>query len=291
MAEVALGAGTTAGTGSPVRRRRSRNGVTHLVLCLGALVMVGPFLWQILTSLQTFGESVAVPPTFLPERPQWGNYAIVFEALPFGAQLANSTVMTVARTVGQVLFSSLAGFAFARMRFRGRNVLFGLFLAVMMVPYQVFLLPQYQLIQSLGLLNTVVALFLPGVFSAFGTFLMRQFFLQLPIEIEEAARLDGANIFQIFWRVLLPMSASGMLALGVLVVIWSWNDLLWPLVVNTDPLTMPVSAGLATLQGQYVTNFPVLMAGSLLASLPVIIVFIVFQRYLLRGIAFSGVKG
>ncbi len=277
---------------APVRRgRRSRHGVTHLLLCLGAVFMVGPFIWQISTSLQTFGESVSVPPTFIPHEPQWSNFGTVFYALPFGQQLLNSTGMTIARTVGQVLFSSLAGFAFARMRFRGRNLLFGLFLSVMMVPYQVFLLPQYQLIQALGLLNTVAALFLPGIFSAFGTFLMRQFFMQLPIEIEEAARIDGANIFQIYWRVLLPMSAPGMLALGVLVVIWSWNDLLWPLVVNTDPLTMPVSAGLATLQGQYVTNFPVLMAGSLLASLPVIIVFIVFQRYLLRGIAFTGVKG
>jgi multiple sugar transport system permease protein len=291
MADLALG-GRTARRGRPPRRtKRSRNGITHLLLCLGAVLMVGPFLWQITTAFQTFGESVSVPPTFVPHRAQWSNLTTVFAALPFGRQLANSTLMTLARTAGQVLFSSLAGFAFARMRFRGRNLLFGLFLAVMMVPSQVFLLPQYQLIQSLGLLNTVVALFLPGMFSAFGTFLMRQFFLQLPIEIEEAARLDGANIFQIYWRVLMPMAAPGMLALGVLVVIWSWNDLLWPLVVNTDPLSMPVSAGLATLQGQYVTNFPILMAGSLMASLPVIVVFVVFQRYLLRGIAFTGVKG
>jgi multiple sugar transport system permease protein len=291
MADVAV-AGRTAQPPQLVRRaRRSRNGITHLLLCLGAVFMVGPFLWQITTAFQTFGESVSVPPTFVPHRAQWSNLSTVFDALPFGQQLVNSTVMTLARTAGQVLFSSLAGFAFARMRFRGRNLLFGLFLAVMMVPSQVFLLPQYQLIQSLGLLNTVVALFLPGMFSAFGTFLMRQFFMQLPIEIEEAARLDGANIFQIYWRVLMPMAAPGMLALGVLVVIWSWNDLLWPLVVNTDPLSMPVSAGLATLQGQYVTNFPILMAGSLLASLPVIVVFVVFQRYLLRGIAFTGVKG
>jgi multiple sugar transport system permease protein len=287
MADVALAPRGSATT----RKKRSRNVITHVVLCVGAVFMIGPFLWQVSTSLQTFGESVSVPPTFVTSSPQWGNFGIVFDALPFAAQLGNSALMTIARTVGQVLFSSLAGFAFARMRFRGRNLLFGLFLSVMMVPYQVFLLPQYQLIQHLGLLNTVAALFLPGIFSAFGTFLMRQFFMQLPIEIEEAARLDGANIFQIFWRVLLPMSVPGMLALAVLVVIWSWNDLLWPLVVNTDPLTMPVSAGLATLQGQYVTNFPVLMAGSLLASLPVIVVFIVFQRQLLRGIAFSGVKG
>jgi multiple sugar transport system permease protein len=273
------------------RRFRPRHPVAHLVLCLGAIFMVGPFLWQLSTSLQTFGESVSVPPTFLPHSPQWSNVTTVFTALPFGHQLLNTTLMTIARTVGQVLFSSLAGFAFARMRFRGNGVLFGIFLSVTMVPYQVFLLPQYQIMQGLGLLNTLTALFLPGMFSAFGTFLMRQFFRQIPMEIEEAARIDGANILQIYWRIMLPMSAPGMIALGVLVIIWSWNDLLWPLVVNSDPRQMPVSAGLASLQGQYTTNFPVLMAGSLLASLPVIIVFIVFQRHLMSGIAFSGVKG
>ncbi|TCC54486.1 carbohydrate ABC transporter permease [Kribbella pittospori] len=279
----------TARRGS--RRFRPRHPIAHLVLCLGAIFMVGPFLWQLSTSLQTFGESVSVPPTFLPHSPQWSNVTTVFSALPFGRELMNTTVMTIARTVGQVLFSSLAGFAFARMRFRGNAVLFAIFLSVTMVPYQVFLLPQYQIMQGLGLLNTLTALFLPGMFSAFGTFLMRQFFRQIPMEIEEAARIDGANILQIFWRIMLPMSAPGMIALGVLVIIWSWNDLLWPLVVNSDPRQMPVSAGLASLQGQYTTNFPVLMAGSLLASLPVIIVFIVFQRHLMSGIAFSGVKG
>lgn len=279
-------------TARPGRRRfRPRHPIAHLLLCLGAIFMVGPFLWQLSTSLQTFGESVSVPPTFLPHSPQWSNVTTVFNALPFGRELMNTTLMTIARTVGQVLFSSLAGFAFARMRFRGNGVLFAIFLSVTMVPYQVFLLPQYQIMQGLGLLNTLTALFLPGMFSAFGTFLMRQFFRQIPMEIEEAARIDGANILQIFWRIMLPMSAPGMIALGVLVIIWSWNDLLWPLVVNSDPRQMPVSAGLASLQGQYTTNFPVLMAGSLLASLPVIIVFIVFQRHLMSGIAFTGVKG
>jgi multiple sugar transport system permease protein len=273
------------------RRFRPKHPIAHLLLCLGAVFMVAPFLWQLTTSLQTFAESVSVPPTFLPESPQWSNVTTVFSALPFGQQLANTSLMTIARTAGQVLFSSLAGFAFARMRFRGNGLLFGIFLSVMMVPYQVFLLPQYQIMQGLGLLNSLPALFLPGMFSAFGTFLMRQFFRQIPVEIEEAARIDGASILQIYWRIMLPMSAPGMIALGVLVIIWSWNDLLWPLVVNSDPRQMPVSAGLASLQGQYTTNFPVLMAGSLLASLPVIIVFIVFQRHLLRGIAFTGVKG
>ncbi|MFG1909452.1 carbohydrate ABC transporter permease [Kribbella sp. NPDC048928] len=272
-------------------RKRFKHPVAHLVLCIGAVFMVGPFLWQVSTSLQTFGESVGVPPTFVPDSPQWSNLSTVFNALPFGRELLNTTVMTIARTVGQVFFSALAGFAFARMQFRGRGVLFAVFLSVTMVPYQVFLLPQFQIMQKLGLLNTLVALFLPGMFSAFGTFLMRQFFRQLPAEIEEAARIDGAGIVQIFWRIMLPMAAPGMIALGVLVVIWSWNDLLWPLVVNSDPRQMPVSAGLASLQGQYTTNFPVLMAGSLVASLPVIVVFIVFQRQLMSGIAFSGVKG
>lgn len=273
------------------RRRRPGNIVAHIVLCFGAVFMVGPFLWQISTSFQTFAESVSVPPTFIPRSPQWDNIMTVFRGLPFGRQLINTTVMTIARTVGQVLFSSLAGFAFARIQFRGRGVLFAIFLSVTMVPYQVFLLPQYEIILHLGLLNTITALFLPGIFSAFGTFLMRQFFMQLPIEIEEAARIDGANIFQIYWRILLPLSVPGMIALGVLVIIWSWNDLLWPLVINTDPQQMPVSAGLASLQGQYTTNFPVLMAGSLLASLPVIVVFIIFQRHLMSGIAFTGIKG
>lgn len=199
--------------------------------------------------------------------------------------------MTLARTAGQVFLCSAAGYAFARVRFPGRGVLFGLFLSVLMVPYQIFILPQYEIMQHLGLLNSLPALFLPGIFSAFGTFLMRQFFMQLPVELEEAARIDGANVPQIYWRIMLPLAAPGMLALGVLVAIWSWNDLLWPLVVNTDPVTMPVSAGLATLQGEHVTNYPVLMAGSLLASLPMIALFVIFQRYLLRGIAFTGVKG
>jgi multiple sugar transport system permease protein len=145
--------------------------------------------------------------------------------------------------------------------------------------------------QSWGLLNTLPALFLPGMFSAFGTFLMRQFFMQLPNELEEAARLDGANTWQIYWKIMLPLAAPGMLALGLLVAIWSWNDLLWPLVVNTDPEKMPLSAGLANLKGEHLTNYPVLMAGSLMASLPLIVGFIIFQRQLIQGIATTGSKG
>lgn len=272
-------------------RRKQRNVVAHVVLVIGAVIMVGPFIWQLITSFKTFGASVQVPPSLIPHPLEWQNYLTVFDSVPFGRQLINTVLMTLARTAGQVLLCAAAGYAFARVRFPGRGVLFGVFLSVLMVPYQIFILPQYEIMQHLGLLNSLPALFLPGMFSAFGTFLMRQFFMQLPVELEEAARIDGANVPQTFWRIMLPLAAPGMLALGVLVAIWSWNDLLWPLVVNTDPVTMPVSAGLATLQGEHVTNYPVLMAGSLLASLPMIALFVVFQRYLLRGIAFTGVKG
>lgn len=272
-------------------RQRTDHLVPHLLLSLGAVVMIGPFVWEILTSFKTFAESIHVPPVVLPATFEWHNYREVFDSLPFSALFMNTVLMTVARTAGQVFLCSLAGYAFARLHFPGRTFFFGLFLSVMMVPPQMFLIPQYQIMQHLGLLNTIAALALPGMFSAFGTFLMRQFFMQLPLELEEAARLDGANPWQIYWRIMLPLSAPGMLALGLLVAIWSWNDLLWPLVVNTDPEKMPLSAGLASLQGEHLTNYPVLMAGALMASLPLIIAFIIFQRRLIEGIAFTGIKG
>ena len=272
-------------------RQRTDHLVPHLLLSLGAVVMIGPFVWEILTSFKTFAESIHVPPVVIPATIEWHNYREVFDSLPFSALFMNTVLMTIARTAGQVFLCSLAGYAFARLHFPGRTFFFGLFLSVMMVPPQMFLIPQYQIMQHLGLLNTIAALALPGMFSAFGTFLMRQFFMQLPLELEEAARLDGANPWQIYWRIMLPLSAPGMLALGLLVAIWSWNDLLWPLVVNTDPEKMPLSAGLASLQGEHLTNYPVLMAGALMASLPLIIAFIIFQRRLIEGIAFTGIKG
>jgi len=267
------------------------NVLPHVFLSIGAVIMIGPFIWEVLTAFKTFAESIHVPPVLIPAHFNLDNFAKVFETLPFTHLFANTVMMTAARTAGQVIFCSLAGYAFARLNFPGRNVIFMLFLAVMMVPGQMFLIPQYQLMQNWGLLNSIPALFLPGMFSAFGTFLMRQFFMQLPPELEEAARLDGANTWQIYWRIMLPLAAPGMLALGLLVAIWSWNDLLWPLVVNTDPEKMPLSAGLANLKGEHLTNYPVLMAGSLMASLPLIIGFIIFQKQLIQGIATTGSKG
>ncbi|MET8687138.1 carbohydrate ABC transporter permease [Streptomyces sp. NPDC004732] len=277
---------------APAARKRFNAGsvVTHAVLSLGALVMVFPFLWQLLTALKTLAETSRVPPTFLPDTWNWSSFDEVFTALPFREMLTNSLINTVGRTLGQLVFCSLAAYAFARMQFRGRNVLFALFLSVLMVPSSLLVLPQYDIIQSLGLLNSTPALFLPGMFSAFGTFMLRQFFLTLPKELEEAARIDGAGPFRIFWSIMLPLIRPALAALAVITAMWSWNDLLWPLVVNTDPQEMPISAGLTSLKGQYETNYPVMMAGSLIASLPMLLVYVFLQRYFVQSVALSGSK-
>ncbi|AXG76952.1 carbohydrate ABC transporter permease [Streptomyces paludis] len=271
------------------RRSRSHLGV-HAVLIPASLVMVAPFVWQLITSLKTLSSATRVPPSLLPEG-RWENYRQVFQLLPFGDQFLNTTLMAAGRTAGQVLLCPLAAYAFARLRFPGREVLFGLFLSVLMVPPQLFIIPQYQIMASLGWLNTLQALIVPGMFSAFGVFLLRQFFLGLPPELEEAARLDGAGPLRIYWFIMLPLARPGVIALSVLALLWSWNDLFWPLVVNTDPEQMTLSAGLSALQGQFQTDYPVLMAGSLLASLPVIAAFALLQRQFIQGIAHTGVKG
>jgi len=263
---------------------------THVVLLLGAVVMVFPFVWQLLTALKSQSEAMTVPVTLLPQEWLWENVAQVFDVLPFAEQLGVSTIVALARTAGQLALCSLAAYAFARLEFRGRELIFALFLSVLMVPSQLLILPQYEIIVSLGLLNTVVALILPGLFSAFGTFLLRQFFLGLPREMEEAALLDGASRWRIYWNIMLPLVKPALAALAVITLMNSWNDLLWPLVVNTDPTVMPISAGLTTLQGQFSTDYPVLMAGSLLASLPMLLVFILLQRQFVQGIALSGSK-
>lgn len=281
------------GRPGPRRIRLGRFGSvgSHAVLVIAAVLLAGPFLWELLTSFKTLTDATRVPISFLPAvwRPE--NYMKVFDGIPLVHMLENSVVNAVARTAGQLLFCSMAAFAFARLHFPGRNLLFGLFLSVLLVPSQLLIIPQYQIMQNLHLLNTIPALFLPGMFSAFGTFLLRQFFLSLPVELEEAARLDGANPLRIYWSILLPLARPGLVALSILTLMWSWNDLLWPLIVNTDPDKMTVSVGVASLQGQYATNYPVLMAGSLMATLPVIVVFVVLQRRVTEGIAMTGSKG
>jgi len=273
-----------------VAKSIAASGGAHIVLILASVWLAGPFVWQVLTSFKSLSEATSVPLTWLPQHLRLDNYKAAAIGVPLWSMLANSVISTIVRTSGQVVFCAMAAYGFARLRFRGRNALFAVYLSLLMVPAQLLIAPQYDIILKLHLLNTVAALFLPGMFGVFGTFLLRQFFAGLPTELEEAARLDGANTGRIFWTVMLPLARPGLVALALLTIISSWNELLWPLVVNTDPAKMPLSVGLAYLQGVYPTNYPILMAGSLVAILPLIIVFVVLQRRVLEGIALSGSK-
>lgn len=275
----------------PSRVRGPRNIDAYVVLTVGGLLMIFPFVWQLIMSLSTQAEVTGVPPSLLPASPQWRNYLDVFTLLPFVSQFGVSLAVTVLRVVVQLILCAMAGYAFARMQFRGRGILFALLLSILMVPNQIYLIPQYSIIQGMGLLNTVLGIAMPGLFSAFGTFLLRQHFVSLPAELEEAARLDGANPWQIFWRVMLPLSGPALASVAILTTIASWNDLLWPLVVSTYEDRMPLAVGLATLQGQHMTNYPVMMAASLLAMAPILILFLVLQRRVVEGLAHSGMKG
>lgn len=262
----------------------------HAVLIIGAAVMVVPFIWMFLTSVKTLGESTAVPPVMIPETFQWDNYAQVFVNLPFFTFYWNTIITTICKTIGQLVICSLAAYAFARIEFPGRNFFFLVALSVLMVPGQVFLIPQYMIMKDLGWLNSLQALIVPGLFSAFGTFLLRQFFMTLPKELEESAKLDGCSTFRIYWQIMLPLAKPGLIALAIFTILWSWNDLMWPLIVNTSPEKMVLSAGLASLQGEHGTNYTILMAGSILAIWPMIVIFLVFQRSFIEGIALTGTK-
>jgi multiple sugar transport system permease protein len=287
--------GTRRPIATPIARTRrpiaASTVLIHLVLVLGACLFVGPFLWMILTSIKTQSESTLVPPIIFPAVPQWHNFQDAITTLPFIQFYFNTIVMTAGRTLGQLLFCSLAAYAFARIEFPGRNVLFILMLSILMVPPQVFYLPQYLIMQDLGWLNSLQALIVPGMFSAFGTFLLRQYFLGLPRELDEAAKIDGANHLQIYWKVILPLAKPALIALAIFTILWSWNDLMWPLIVNDSVDKMTLAVGLASLQGQYSTNFTILMAGALLATWPMIVMFVVFQKYFIQGIAITGTKG
>lgn len=266
------------------------NKLTHTILIVGAMIMIVPFLWMVLTSIKTVAESTQIPPKIFPNEIMWNNYPAVIKILPFTSFYINTILMIIGRVLGSVLFSAMAAYACARLKFPGKNIFFGLVLFQMMIPGQLFIIPQFLIVQKLGLLNTVSALIIPGVVSAFGTFLLRQFFIGLPKDLEEAAKLDGCTIWQTFYKIMLPLARSGLVALGIFTALFSFKDLMWPLIVNMSIDKMTLSSGLASLQGQFATNYPQLMAGSLLAIWPMLLLFIIFQKKFIEGIATSGGK-
>ncbi|WP_145024850.1 carbohydrate ABC transporter permease [Paenibacillus sp. Y412MC10] len=273
------------------QKRRFQPMIIHIVLMVGSFLMVVPVLWSLLTSLKAPDEVTRIPITILPGKLHWDNFQKVADLLPFMTFYWNTVVTTLVKVLFGLLISSLAAYAFARIHFPGRTLLFLLVLSVMMVPGQVFLIPQYLLMKDLGWLNSLKAITVTGMFSAYSTFLLRQFFLGLPSELEESARIDGCNPFRIYWNIMLPLAKPGLISVAIISTLWSWNDFLWPLVVNDSMGKMTLAVGLASLQGQFTTNYPVLMAGMLLAVWPMILIFFLLQKQFIEGITLGGLKG
>ncbi|MGW4848850.1 carbohydrate ABC transporter permease [Nocardia brasiliensis] len=271
-------------------RRMVRGAGIYVVLVGIGWCALAPILWALSGSLKAEGE--VAEQRLLPVRPRWSNYTEVFELLPLGRMLVNTAVYAACVTAGQVFFCSLAGYAFARLRFRGREVLFVAYLGTLMVPLTVTVLPQFLLMRTLGWVDTPWAMIVPGLFgSAFGTYLMRQFFATLPVELEEAAILDGCTPWQVYWRVLLPHTRPALMVLAVLTWITVWNDFLWPLVMIQRTEIATATVGLVRLQGQYHTQWPLLMATAMVILLPLLIVYAIAQRAFIHGIAMSGLGG
>lgn len=272
------------------KAKRNRTIGTYAFFIIGSVIMIFPFVWMFLTSFKTVSESMQIPPTILPAHWNLDNFKDAMASLPFGSLYFNTAMMIFWRVVCAVVFSSMAGYAFAKLRFKGKNILFSLVLIQMMLPSQIFITPQYQMLAKLGLTNTIFALVFPGLVSAFGTFFLRQAYLGIPDEISEAAYLDGCTQWQTFTKVMVPLTTSSMAALAVFTAVFAYGDLMWPLIVNTDLKMMTLSSGLATLRGQFSTNFPVMMAGSLLAMIPMVILYMIFQRQFIEGVAMTGGK-
>ena len=264
--------------------------LTYVALILGSITMIFPFVWMLLTSFKTQAESMAIPPQILPSQWNFDNFVMALESLPFVNLYVNTGLLIFFRVLCAVVFSSMAGYAFAKLEFPFKKALFGIVLIQMMLPSQIFIIPQYLMLARAGLTNSIFALVFPGLVSAFGTFFLRQAYLGIPNEISEAAYLDGCNKWQTFYKVMLPLTGASMAALAIFTAVFAYSDLMWPLICNIDLKMMTLSAGLSTLNGQYTTNFPVLMAGSLLAMIPMVILYLIFQKQFIQGIAMTGGK-
>jgi multiple sugar transport system permease protein len=277
----------------PVARRRTVRPLTllrYLVLVLSGALMIVPFLWMLTTSLKPPGTVLTIPPQILPRELSLESYLRVAETVPLLRMLGNSLIVTAACVAGQLATSALSAYAFARMHWRGRDTLFLLYLATLMVPQQVTITPLFILMQRLGWVDSYQGLIAPGLVSAFGTFLMRQAMLGVPREYEEAALLDGGSHWTLFRHVCLPLVGPALATLAVLATMSSWNSFLWPLFITRDERLMTLPVGLALLQGRYTTEWSMVMAGAVITVLPIILVYLAAQRAFVRGVALSGLK-
>jgi multiple sugar transport system permease protein len=252
--------------------------------------MILPFVWMASTAFKTFQETLSIPIKWFPAKLQLDNFREVLNRLNFARYYVNTIIVTVSITMLQALFCSMAAYGFARIKFPGRGVLFIVLLSMLMIPQQMTLLPSYVLLSRLRWLDTFRALIIPNLFSAYGTFFLRQFFLSLPGELEEAAIIDGSSRWGIYWRIFLPLSTTALAAFGVFTVLWAWNDLMWPLIMTSRESIRVLSVGIATLVGQYSTRNHWLMAAAMLATIPMILLFIFLQKQFIAGISITGLK-
>jgi multiple sugar transport system permease protein len=292
-----MSAQTHAGGRSRRRFRLPFSG-WHLVLLPASLVLIFPFIWLIVTSVETPAEALHFPPILTPHVLRFANYPDALNAAPFGRFFINSAVVAVVTVLCNLVFCSLAGYAFARLRFLGRSALFVVIMTTLMVPFQVTMIPQFIITKWLGVhvlagigINHIGALIVPNAATAFGVFFLRQFFRTLPVEYEESARVDGANRLTVLWRIVLPLSLPALATLAALTFLDSWNNFLWPLIAidSTSQMTLPL--GLATFQSAHSTDWTLLMAGNVMSLIPMLIIFFGAQRYFIRSVAATGLAG
>lgn len=272
-------------------KQKTMNTIVYIILIILSVTMLVPFLWMILTAFKTVGESTQVDPFIIfPSTFRMDNFTKVIKSMDFPRLYFNTILMIFLRVLCAVLTATLAGYAFARLHFKGRDFMFSLVLFQMMVPAQIFIIPQYVMVSKLGWTNSALGLLFPGCVTAFGTFLLRQSYMGLPRELEEAARLDGCNIGQTFLLIMAPLARSSMVALGIFTAVFAYKDLMWPMIVCPDSKKTTLASALAKIQGQYASNYPELMSAALIACIPMIVLYILFQKQFIEGIATSGGK-
>ncbi|MAU08309.1 MAG: sugar ABC transporter permease [Anaerolineaceae bacterium] len=279
---------------SPKPKRRIPWGsiVSAILLSLGAVVMIAPFMWIIQAAFGETARAFVLPPRWLPANPSLENFESVFEQVPYGMFMFNSVKIAVIVTLGQLITCSTAAYAFARLEFRGKNVLFMLLISALMIPGQVTLVPLFIVMRQLGLYNTHAALILPALINPFGVFLLRQFFMTIPKDLEDAARVDGANVFTIYWRIILPLSGPILTTLAILTFVTMWNSYFLPLIMINDPELQVLTVGLTLLRGQYGAGALGPIAAALaMAIVPVLVVFLMLQKYIIKSIVSTGIKG
>ncbi len=272
-------------------RRRANYIVTYILLLVGVAITILPFLWMFFTSFKPEAEVFIFPPQLLPQEPTLGAYSDLFEKVNFGRVFFNSSIITVSFTLLNIFVCSLAGYAFAKLKFLGRDKIFYLFLATIMIPSQVTMIPAFMVLRHMGLLNNYFGLIIPGSASVFGIFLVRQFMLGVPDDLMDAARIDGCNEFHIYWHVVLPLLKPVMATIAIFCFLGAWNDFLWPLIVMTSEKMYTLPVALAMLNGEHNTEWALLMAGAVVVTAPVVAVFFILQRHFIEGVSHSGIKG